>query len=66
MIAEADHALDVCIPYVRCQAGSEDSVEQVQASMNDSLRWLNGDISRAEGAFPNFGWFVPIVNLLLH
>ncbi|GFE79853.1 hypothetical protein GCM10011487_18530 [Steroidobacter agaridevorans] len=57
LIAEAEHALDLCIPLVSCPAGSLPSVSAARQSMSEGYNWL------AERS--GFEALAPILDLIL-
>lgn len=53
LIAEGEHALDLCIAPGLCLSGSEQSAERVAQSMNDMLAWSSAesvDLAVSSGA----------------
>lgn len=58
LLAEAQHALEVCVPGLKCQAGSEAALPSVEESLVNAYNWL-GNSSNIQN------WLAPATNFLI-
>ncbi len=49
LYAEADHALEFCIPGIACASGSDGSQKVIKAGMRDALEFLGGAYLDSDG-----------------
>ncbi len=58
LLAEAQHGLEICVPGLKCQAGSDAALPSVEESLLNAYNWLGGNNSIQN-------WLAPAANYLL-